>query len=241
MPPVGMQLFSNNAISLLAAPISQISTSLTVIPGHGALYPQPAGDGSDFFLITLEDQGATTREIIKVTGRVGDTLLFNLSDRGQEGTDVLAWLPSAGHDVLVDHRVTAQTMQWAMELPVPGSGSSWINGANVLSTPVESAAQVPISMSGYTNLNRTFKFFVTVNNMVTHAVRAFEVLLTVTGNVVNNSETVYATKFAAVGPKVQGDLHATLNPATKVVSLEWHNQELDDVVVHVTRIQHFPV
>src|SRR5574343_1835792 len=109
--PVGIQLFANNAISLLTAPISPISTSLTVITGHGSLYPQPAGDGSDFFLITLEDQGATTREIIKVTGRVGDTLLFNLADRGQEGTTIQLWVSSPGHETIVDLRVTAETMR----------------------------------------------------------------------------------------------------------------------------------
>jgi len=80
------QLFSNNAVSLLTAPITATSTSLSVIPGTGALYPQPTGDGSDYFLITLEDQSATVREIIKVTARVGDTLYFSLADRGMEGT-----------------------------------------------------------------------------------------------------------------------------------------------------------
>lgn len=59
------QLFSNNAVSLLAAPISATATSLTVMAGYGSLYPQPTGNGSDYFLITLEDQHASVREIIK--------------------------------------------------------------------------------------------------------------------------------------------------------------------------------
>jgi hypothetical protein len=241
--PVGTQLFANNAISLLAAPITVISTSLTVITGHGALYPQPTGDGSDFFLITLEDQSATTREIIKVTGRVGDTLLFNLADRGQEGTTVQAWSSNPGHETLVDHRVTAETMQWAMQLPVsgPSSSTAWINGANTLSTPIDQGWQLPISMAAYSDLNRTFKFFVTIKHTASHQVRAFEVMLTITGNVSANTEVVHATQYATVGPKLQGDLHASLNTTSKYLSLEWSNDEATPVLVHVTRIQHFPV
>ena len=112
------QLFSNNAVSLLTAPITATSTSLTVIPGSGALYPQPTGDGSDYFLITLEDQSATVREIIKVTARVGDTLYFSLADRGLEGTTARSWSCSSGHDTLVDHRITAETLTRAMQKPL---------------------------------------------------------------------------------------------------------------------------
>lgn len=112
-----IQRFSNNAISLLASPLSAHGTSLTVLPGTGALYPALANDGSDYFLITLENQEATTREIIRVTGRTGDTL-FGIT-RGLEGTTPRSWSASSGADTLVDHRITAGTMRLAMELPVP--------------------------------------------------------------------------------------------------------------------------
>lgn len=119
------QLFSNNAVSLLSAPISETATELSVMPGHGALYPQPSGDGSDYFLITLEDQSASVREIIKVTARVGDTFFFNPSDRGLEGTIPRSWSASLGNDTLVDHRITAETLTRATLLPksVPASGA----------------------------------------------------------------------------------------------------------------------
>lgn len=110
-----IQRFSNNAISLLASPLSAVGTSLTVLSGTGALYPVLANDGSDYFLITLEDQGATIREIIRVTGRTGDTL-FGIT-RGLEGTTPRSWSASSGADTLVDHRITAETMRLAMELP----------------------------------------------------------------------------------------------------------------------------
>ena len=132
------QLFSNNAVSLLTAPISATSTSLTVMTGHGALYPQPTGDGSDYFLITLEDQSAFVREIIKVTGRTGDTFTFLLSDRGQEGTTPLSWSASSGSDTLVDHRVTAETLTRAMLKPQASAtpGVMLFNQSFTLQVPV---------------------------------------------------------------------------------------------------------
>ena len=110
-----IQLFTNNAVSLLSAPISAASTSLSVMAGYGALFPNPGVN--EFFLITLENESATLREIIKVTGRSGDTLTFLLTDRGQEGTTPRSWGASSGNDTLVDHRVTAETMRQAMLLP----------------------------------------------------------------------------------------------------------------------------
>ena len=115
------QLFSNNAVSLLSTGISATDTFLTVMAGYGAQFPQPIGNGSDFFLVTLENQSATLREIIRVTGRSGDTFQFTLANRGQEGTTVQAWSATLGSDTLVDHRVTAETMRLAMRLPEPGS------------------------------------------------------------------------------------------------------------------------
>jgi hypothetical protein len=108
------QLFANNAVSLLNSPITASATTLTVMPGHGAMFPQPTAP-NEYFLITLEDQLATTREIVRVNGRSGDTF-FNMQ-RGQEGTVAQAWTASLGADTLVDHRVTAETMRLSMELP----------------------------------------------------------------------------------------------------------------------------
>ena len=108
-----IQLFTNNAVTLLAAPIGPADTSMTVMTGFGALFPSP-GPGQ-FFLVTLENQAATLREIIKVTGRTGDT--FTGLVRAQEGTTAQSWSASLGSDTLVDHRITAETMDRAMLLP----------------------------------------------------------------------------------------------------------------------------
>jgi hypothetical protein len=111
------QLFTNNAVALLAQPLNPGDTTLQVMPGYGQLYPAPSA--GQFFLVTLEDQSGTVREIIRVNGRSGDT--FTNCVRGQEGTTARAWSASLGSDTLVDHRVTAETMRLAMLLPEVGA------------------------------------------------------------------------------------------------------------------------
>lgn len=125
------QLFTNNATSLLANPISDTATSLNVIPGHGSLFPSPSN--GDYFLVTLEDQSATYREIIKVTGRSGDTLSFDLSGRGQEGTSIRNWAATAGQVTLVDLRITAEALtRFANSAPaLTGEPNGFINASEV--------------------------------------------------------------------------------------------------------------
>jgi len=307
-----IQLFTNNAVALLQAPISASDTSLVVMTGYGNLFPQPSAPG-EYFLITLEDQSASAREIIKVTGRSGD--IFTGLVRGMEGTTPQNWSASLGSDTLVDHRITAETMQRTMQLPLPstlgdltdvstagavngsvlkyngtswvpsldntfvpgsinaftdvdttttppsvgqvlkwngsnwvpatdntgsGSGSSWINGENTLGTNIDPGWQLPISSTSYSGSNRTFKFLVTVMHSVSFSTRAFEIMLTISGNLSSNSETVAATQYATVGPVLLGDVHALLDTGAKVLNLEWENNESTAVTVHVTRVQHFP-
>lgn len=145
------QLFSNNAVSLLAESIGANGTSLRVIAGHGALFPQPTGDGSDYFLITLEDQSASVREIIKVTRRVNDTLYFDIADRGLEGTTARNWSSESGNETLVDHRITADTMLRAMQLPVQTpavvSGTHCFNQEFTLHSPVNGKTDLVLAGS----------------------------------------------------------------------------------------------
>lgn len=116
-----LQLFSNNAISLLQVSISTTDMSITLQPGQGDLFPTPQLTG-EFFLITLEDiANPTIREIIKIASRVGDTLIVASSGRGWEQTDALNW---AANDTLVDHRITAETIRQAFLQPTPTAVSS---------------------------------------------------------------------------------------------------------------------
>jgi len=109
------QLFTNNAVTLLAAPITATATTLTVMAGNGQMFPSPAA--GEYFLVTLEDQASTVREIIRVNGRTGDTFtgLVRGQEQDLEGMPPRAWSASAGSDTLVDHRITARTMFNALE------------------------------------------------------------------------------------------------------------------------------
>jgi hypothetical protein len=74
-----VQLFTNNATTLLDADIDTVVTSLTVTTGEGAKFPDPSG--GDWFYATL--QAGSLIEIVQVTARSTD--VFTIV-RGQDGT-----------------------------------------------------------------------------------------------------------------------------------------------------------
>lgn len=76
---------ANNATSTLAAPLTNVATSLTVAAGTGVLYPV-LGVGDYFWCTMANLDGAV--EIVKVTARVAD--VFTVI-RGQDGTAAVAW------------------------------------------------------------------------------------------------------------------------------------------------------
>jgi hypothetical protein len=120
-----LQLFTNNAISLLNGSVTASDLELHLLPGTGATFPQPVNPG-EFFLVTLEETAAPfTREIVKVIGRVGDVLIIDPAGRAQEGTTARPW---AATDTLVDHRLTAETIRQAFLNPpqIPPVGSSLV-------------------------------------------------------------------------------------------------------------------
>lgn len=100
-------LFANNASSRLYAAVDAITTSIRVQDGDGAKFPQPAGDGSNSFTVTVEDRRTGQIEIMMCTGRSGDIL--NVT-RAQEGTVAQAFAVQAS----VSNRMTAATMDALM-------------------------------------------------------------------------------------------------------------------------------
>ena len=82
------QLFSNNAITLLASPLGIGDAFLTVASGTGHLFPTIV-NASDFFVVTIENQLGTEREVIGIGSRTDDTL--NIISRGLEGTTAQEW------------------------------------------------------------------------------------------------------------------------------------------------------
>ena len=78
---MGNPLFTNNAGSTFANPVDMTATTVTLVGGGGAVFPQPTG--SDYFMVTFITVNGTQLEICKCTARAGDTLTVV---RAQEGT-----------------------------------------------------------------------------------------------------------------------------------------------------------
>jgi hypothetical protein len=81
-------LFTNNASSRLAAAIDPSTTSVSLRAGDGVLFPQPAGNGSNYFTLTVEDRRTGQLEIMHCTARTNDVLTVI---RGREGTGAQAF------------------------------------------------------------------------------------------------------------------------------------------------------
>ena len=82
------QVFTNNAVTELAADFATGVLVFTVTTGEGALFPNPTA--GDWFLVTLSQNGV--REIVQVTARATDSFTCV---RAQEGTSDLNWLTAA--------------------------------------------------------------------------------------------------------------------------------------------------
>ena len=94
-------LFANEAESTLAMPVTPSDTSLVLVAGGGAEFPELSAN--EMFVITLVDAATTTfNEIMWVTAVTDDTLTVI---RAQEGTTALNWV--AGD--LVNMYITAGT------------------------------------------------------------------------------------------------------------------------------------
>lgn len=74
-------LFSNFAVVWLTTVVTAGQTEIVLESGEGGLFPQPSG--GTYFMAVLEDGRTGAREIVRVTGRSGDTLTVV---RAQEDT-----------------------------------------------------------------------------------------------------------------------------------------------------------
>jgi hypothetical protein len=122
-------LFANNASSRLFMTVSAVDTSIRVEAGHGVRFPQPAGDGSNSFTVTVEDRRTGQVEIMTCTSRSGDIMTVV---RAQEGTTAQAFAQYAS----VSNRLTAATMDALMHAggqgpqgPVGATGPAGPQGA----------------------------------------------------------------------------------------------------------------
>jgi len=105
------QLFSNNAETTLAAPLTDVATSISF--ADGSVFQAPTG--GDYELLTLIASGQI--EIVRLTARTGNTGTIT---RAQESTTAAAWV--TGTRVFAG--VTAGTLESAL-----GDGSELSNTA----------------------------------------------------------------------------------------------------------------
>jgi len=127
---MGLKL-ANNAVSRLAASVSNSDITFALSPGSGALFPSLSA--GDWFPLTLTD-AAGNQEITKVTARSSDTLTV---ERAQEGTAARAF----GANTRVEFRMTKaayEEFQTAIANRLPLSGGQ-INGDLILSRPATPA------------------------------------------------------------------------------------------------------
>ncbi len=82
---MGSRQYTNNATTILAATITNVSTSIQASTGQGALFPTLTG--SQYFTVAMQDTVGNI-EYMKCTARSGDILTVT---RAQEGTTALAF------------------------------------------------------------------------------------------------------------------------------------------------------
>ena len=108
-------LFANNATGRLGEDLIVGETSIQLVNGDGARFPNPSP--GQIFVITVQHLIEGTIEIMFCTARAGDVLTV---ERGQEGTDAVEWV--ASNNVIVQNRVTADTLEYLAGSGGGGSG-----------------------------------------------------------------------------------------------------------------------
>jgi microcystin-dependent protein len=102
-----MLLFANNASSKLNAAIGSAVTTINVLPGDGARFPNPITANGEYFTVTVEDRRTGQVEIMNCTARNNDALTVT---RAREGTIAQSFAALA----TVSNRLTAATMDELM-------------------------------------------------------------------------------------------------------------------------------
>lgn len=84
-----IELYANNAYSVLANSISDTATTINIAPGTGSRFPSPTGE--QFFRLTITSSAApnSSIEIVYVTARSSDALTVI---RGREDTVAQSWV-----------------------------------------------------------------------------------------------------------------------------------------------------
>lgn len=215
-----LQLFTNNAIALLASSLSPTDLTFSVQTGLGDLFPQPTQPG-EWFVVTLESINAPlSREIIKVIGRSGDVLTIDPIDgRGFDDTTAQSW---GANDTLVDHRLTA----WTLKSSLQDSQFGLPTAGQVIHT---GQTQIVNSMD-ITGFNRTCKWLVTVQTG-DDRICMFEIL-----GVFRPTGCTHMM-YAKTGDRVFFDVNVAASASN--MSLIISNTDTQSFIVDAMRLQHY--
>ena len=123
-------LMSNNASTTLAAPISNVATSLTLAAGTGAEFPNPSA-GQQFPLTMNDAATGLLTEIMYCTARAGDVCTVV---RAQESTTAQAWLAGDLAANLITAGVLAAYQQSAALQPARTAQTGGAGGVFAMST-----------------------------------------------------------------------------------------------------------
>jgi len=121
--------FLNNAISTVAADISDSDLTLQVATGEGDNFP--AVSSPDYFYLTLANDSGN-KEIVKVTARTAASDTMTIA-RAQESTIARAWYI----DDVVELRLTAGVVQGLTEDVVTNAADIASNAADIASNAAD--------------------------------------------------------------------------------------------------------
>jgi len=128
-----MLVYSNNAIGHLNASVSIGATTLVLETGDGANFPSPTAN--QFFYVRLGND--TTNEVVKVTGRAGDTFTCEATSSGWDAeTLVICSVAAEVFDEFLQLDAADQTVK----------GFKVQSYAEVLGTPSSSSGVLTINL-----------------------------------------------------------------------------------------------
>lgn len=209
-----MNLFTNNAICALAGSVSASDMTIFIDPARASLFPQPTKP-DDFFLVTLELDDFSVREIIKIKDRVGNRLV--VEERGHEGTTPRSWDPA---HTICDHRITAGTLRSFL----PHDRQTDIH---IIPTAVE---DVDIAYLQDTSLGHALKWQIIVNCPAEGKVQTFELFALVK----DDFTPVRWTKSSILGDALNVSINISI--AGTAVTLKFQNLEASSISVDFIRV-----
>ena len=234
---MAMLRFKNNAVSTLAAGISNSATTLTVASGHGGKFPELYA--GDWFLLTLYTKTGVTEsnwEIVKCTARSTDSLTIV---RAQEGTTAQTWatgtpvelrftagsaqLGEVGYSVSTAANIA--TAQKALGLNLMGAASATLGAEKALNPTLSSSASWSFGTgwSYSTGAQHTAGYTATLSQSAISVsyLAVYQIVVSMTGRTTGSVVVSFAGRTAhgsVVGTMTLGVVSATSGSTSVVIT-----------------------